>query len=59
MRAQDHQLQQALYVSRMERAGSAGVRFDAEGSGYGFKTVRRFEALETTLPTSCRMQRPE
>ena len=59
MRAQDHQFQQPLYVSRMERAGAPGVRFDAEGSGYGFKTVRRFEAHELTLPSSCRMTRPD
>ncbi|EHR72423.1 ABC-type branched-chain amino acid transport system, periplasmic component [Burkholderiales bacterium JOSHI_001] len=59
MRAEDHQFQQPLYVSRMERADTPGVRFDAEGSGYGFKTVRRFEASELTLPSSCRMTRPD
>jgi branched-chain amino acid transport system substrate-binding protein len=59
MRADDHQFQQPLYVSRMERAGAPGVRFDAEGSGYGFKTVRRFETHELSLPSSCRMTRPD
>jgi branched-chain amino acid transport system substrate-binding protein len=58
MRAEDHQFQQPLYVTRMERAGTAGVRFDVEGSGYGFRTVRRFDAAEMSQPSSCRMQRP-
>lgn len=58
MRAADHQFQQPLLVSRMERQGAAGVRFDAEGSGYGFRTVRRFEAAEVAQPSRCEMKRP-
>jgi branched-chain amino acid transport system substrate-binding protein len=57
MRAADHQLHQPLVVSVMERAGTPGVRHDVEGSGFGFRTVRRFESIE--LPTSCKMQRVE
>lgn len=59
MRAEDHQLIQPLYVSVMQKAGNgdAGVRFDNEGSGYGFRTVRRLNPDETALPTSCRMNR--
>jgi branched-chain amino acid transport system substrate-binding protein len=55
MRAADHQLQQPLVVSVMDRAGAPGVKHDVEGSGFGFRTVRRFEAREVELPTSCRM----
>ncbi|RLM48816.1 branched-chain amino acid ABC transporter substrate-binding protein, partial [Halorubrum sp. Atlit-28R] len=33
MRAADHQLIQPLYVSVMQKAGEASVRFDNEGSG--------------------------
>lgn len=58
MRREDHQFQQPLYVSVMDRAGQGGVRFDVEGSGYGFRSVRRFDAKELALPTSCRMTRP-
>jgi hypothetical protein len=36
MRAADHQLQQPLVVSVMERAGSPGVPFEVEGSDFGF-----------------------
>ena len=59
MRAADHQLQQPLVVSVMERAGSPGVAFDVEGSGYGFRTLRRFEAAAVQQPHTCRMQRPD
>jgi branched-chain amino acid transport system substrate-binding protein len=59
MRAADHQLQQPLVVSVMERAGSPGVTHDIEGSGYGFRTLRRFEAAAVQQPHTCRMQRPD
>ncbi|MES2101649.1 MAG: branched-chain amino acid ABC transporter substrate-binding protein [Pseudomonadota bacterium] len=59
MRAADHQFIQPLYVSVMERAGSAGVPHDNEGSGFGFKTVRYVEPRRTEQPTTCQMQRPE
>ncbi|MFZ6656362.1 branched-chain amino acid ABC transporter substrate-binding protein [Undibacterium sp. TJN19] len=57
MRSEDHQLIQPLYVSVMQKKGENGVRFDNEGSGYGFKTERYFDARLTALPTSCKMQR--
>ena len=59
MRAADHQFIQPLYVTVMERLGSAGVPHDNEGSGFGFRTVRYFEPRQTEQPTSCQMQRPE
>ncbi|NUU02624.1 branched-chain amino acid ABC transporter substrate-binding protein [Herbaspirillum robiniae] len=58
MRADDHQLIQPLYLMQMQRADSGGIRFDNEGSGYGFRTERFIPAEQTVLPTSCRMQRP-
>ena len=57
MRAADHQLLQPLYVSVMQKKGE-GVRFDNEGSGYGFRTERYLSDRESALPTSCRMARP-
>lgn len=57
MRAADHQLIQPLYVSVMQKRLDAGLRFDNEGSGYGFKTERRFESGLTALPSSCKMLR--
>jgi branched-chain amino acid transport system substrate-binding protein len=58
MRADDHQLIQPLYVMEMDKAGTSGVRFDNEGSGYGFRTVLALPPERTVLPTTCRMTRP-
>jgi branched-chain amino acid transport system substrate-binding protein len=60
MRAEDHQFQQPLLVSVMDRQGVPGVKFDVEGSGYGFRTVRRFDAAQVDAgPGACRMTRPQ
>ena len=40
MRAADHQFQQPLVVGVMDRQGTPGVKFDVEGSGYGFRVVQ-------------------
>lgn len=58
MRASDHQFQQPLAVGVMDRAGSPGVRFDSEGSGYGFRIIRRIDAAAVEMPASCAMARP-
>jgi branched-chain amino acid transport system substrate-binding protein len=58
MRAADHQFIQPLVVSVMDRLGAPGVRYDNEGSGYGFRTVRSFEARQTEQPHGCTMERP-
>ena len=59
MRAEDHQFQQPLIVSVMDKAGVVGVKHDVEGSGYGFRTVKRFEARQVEAPQSCKMTRPD
>lgn len=58
MRAADHQFQQPLVVGVMERQGTPGVKFDVEGSGYGFRVIKTISASSAELPTSCVMQRP-
>ncbi len=58
LRAADHQFIQPLVVSLMDKLGAPGVRYDNEGSGYGFRTVRRIDAARTELPHQCRMERP-
>lgn len=55
MRAGDHQFLQPLYVSTMQKVGTDGVRFDVEGTGYGFRTVRYLSAEQTVQPHSCKM----
>ena len=59
MRAADHQVLQPLYVSVMDRAGPGGLRYDVEGSGFGFRTVRRFDAAALAPSVSCTMKRPD
>lgn len=59
MRAADHQLQQAMVVSVMDRAGAPGVKHDVEGSGFGFRTLRRLDAAAVSQPSTCRMTRPD
>lgn len=58
MRAEDHQLIQPLYLSVYAKAGEGTVKYDAENSGVGFKTLKRIEAAATAMPTTCHMVRP-
>ena len=58
MRASDHQFQQPLVVGVMERKGAPGVKFDVEGSGYGFRVIKTLAAKDAEQPSTCRMQRP-
>jgi branched-chain amino acid transport system substrate-binding protein len=57
MRAADHQFQQPLVVGMMDRQGEPGVKFDVEGSGYGFRIVRTIPAAQAEMPHACRMVR--
>jgi branched-chain amino acid transport system substrate-binding protein len=58
MRAIDHQFQQQLVVGVMDRQGTPGVKFDVEGSGYGFRVVKTIAPSQAELPSSCKMVRP-
>jgi branched-chain amino acid transport system substrate-binding protein len=58
MRAADHQFQQSLVVGMMDRMGTPGVKFDVEGSGYGFRVIKTITAAGAEQPTTCKMQRP-
>ena len=59
MRAEDHQLSQPLYVASFVRAGPGGVKYDVEGTGFGWKSEARIEAKDTVMPHACSMQRPK
>ncbi|MDP2222495.1 MAG: branched-chain amino acid ABC transporter substrate-binding protein [Hydrogenophaga sp.] len=58
MRAADHQFQQPLAVAVMDRQGSPGVKFDVEGSGYGFRVIRNISPQQAEQPHGCNMARP-
>jgi len=57
MRAADHQFQQPLAVAVMDRQGTPGVKFDVEGSGYGFRVIRQLTPQQAEQPHSCKMIR--
>ena len=57
MRAADHQFQQQLVVGVMDRQGTPGVKFDVEGSGYGFRVVKTIQPAQAEMPTTCTMVR--
>jgi branched-chain amino acid transport system substrate-binding protein len=59
MRAADHQFQQPLVVGVMDRQGTPGVKFDVEGSGYGFRVVKTIGATRAEMPATCKMARPD
>lgn len=58
MRPSDHQFQQPLVVGMMDRQGTPGVKFDVEGSGYGFRVIKTVTPAQAEMPTTCRMARP-
>ena len=58
MRASDHQFQQPLLVAQMGKLGDAGVKFDVEGSGYGFHVVKTIASDKAAMATTCKMVRP-
>lgn len=59
MRAADHQFQQPLAVGIMDKAGTPGVKFDVEGSGYGFRVIKQLTPQQAEMPHSCKMPRPD
>lgn len=58
MRATDHQFQQPLRVAVMDKQGAPGVKFDVEGSGYGFRVIKTIAPARSEQPHSCKMARP-
>lgn len=54
MRKDDHQLLYPYYVGVF----SKDVKYDAEKTGLGWKTVYKTTVADETLPTSCKMKRP-
>lgn len=58
MRRSDHQLQQAQYVSVWAKVDGQSVKYDQEGTGYGWKTEKAFDIKAGEQPTSCQMKRP-
>jgi len=58
MRKTDHQLQAPLYLGIWAKLGSKGVKYDAENTGYGFRSEAVWDTYISAQPTSCQMKRP-
>lgn len=58
MRKSDHQLLQPLFLSVFEKVNGQSVKYDSEGTGYGWKTVMAVGTKDSQLPTTCVMERP-
>jgi branched-chain amino acid transport system substrate-binding protein len=56
LRAQDHQLQKGVYISRWQRTDARHPRA-AEGTGFTFVPVQFLPAGELAMPASCDMPR--
>ena len=58
MRSEDHQMIAPIYLMSFKRAGQPGVKYDEEGTGYGWKTEALIEAKDTVPAIKCNMERP-
>ena len=58
MRKTDHQLEAPLFLGVWAKQGTKGVKYDAEGTGYGFRSEVVWDAYVSAQPTSCQMKRP-
>jgi branched-chain amino acid transport system substrate-binding protein len=57
IRKDDHQVFQDLYIASFGPLDPT-VKFDEEGTGWGWKAITAIKAAETLEPTTCRMARP-
>ncbi len=58
MRKADHQIVGPLVVSVMDKQGAPTVRYDVEGSGYGFRSQLTVTSAQNERPTRCVMAWP-
>jgi branched-chain amino acid transport system substrate-binding protein len=57
IRKDDHQFFSDLYIGSFGPL-DPGAKFDEEGTGWGWKTIGAVKAVDTVLPTTCKMERP-
>ena len=58
MRKADHQMLAPIYMGVWAKQGSPGVKYDADNTGYGFKSEVVWDSYVSAQPTSCQMKRP-
>jgi branched-chain amino acid transport system substrate-binding protein len=57
MRPDDHQFFQPMYIASFGER-NASEPFDEEKTGWGWRQAAKIESEQTTLPTTCKMERP-
>ncbi len=57
MRKSDHQLQQSMFVTKMQKVDKK-YAYNVENTGYTFAPVKQMEPYIASTPTSCQMKRP-
>jgi branched-chain amino acid transport system substrate-binding protein len=57
MRKSDHQLQQAMYVTKWQKVDAKNP-YSVENTGYTFAPVKQMDPYVASTPTSCQMKRP-
>jgi branched-chain amino acid transport system substrate-binding protein len=58
MRADNHQLIQPLFISSVSKVDGKEIKFDQDKTGFGWKAERRIEGKDTSMATTCKMERP-
>jgi branched-chain amino acid transport system substrate-binding protein len=58
MRPDDHQVMAPIYVTSFVKAGQPGVKYETEGTGFGFKTEVKVDADKNVPRMVCEMERP-
>ena len=58
IRPEDHQIVAPVYLAKLTKAGGAGVKYDVEDTGMGWKTVAKVESDAAIPDMKCRMERP-
>lgn len=57
MRKADHQLMQPMFLAVFKKKDGKEVKFEAEKTGFGWKTISSVRAADTELPSKCKMER--
>lgn len=58
MRSTDHQLLAPIHLNVWDKQNGTTVRYDLEGTGYGFRPEVKWDAASVTPTTTCQMRRP-
>lgn len=58
IRPEDHQAVMPVYATVFAKVGSPGVKYEAEGTGFGWRTEVKMDAKDVAPPLTCRVQRP-